>query len=111
MALAAGLLRHLVRIEEPVQVQDSETGEITTTWALVATVYAEVVPSSAREFFAAHAEQAEQGGRMRIRARTDMDPTMRIIHRGLAYQILGILEDPISGKEYQTLPVSQGVRV
>jgi SPP1 family predicted phage head-tail adaptor len=94
-----------------VQEQDSETGAITVTWETIAQVYAEYVAQSAREFFAAHAQQAEQGGRFTIRARTDVDATMRIIHRSKAYQILGVLEDPVSGKEYQTLPVSQGVRV
>lgn len=74
-------------------------------------VYAQIVPSSAREFIAANAQQSEVRGRIVIRSRSDIDATMRIIHRGMAYQILGVLPDPVNGLEYMTLPVSQGVRV
>lgn len=111
MALAAGDLRHLVRIEKPQSYQNQQTGERCTRWVLVAQVYAQIVPSSAREFNAARAEQSEVTGRIVIRFRADVDATMRIVHRGVAYQIQGVLPDPVSGLEYLTLPVSKGVRV
>lgn len=111
MALAAGKLRHLVQIQRPYAYQDPETGELIRCWRLVAKVYAEIVPQSAREFMAAAAEQSEVRGRITIRRRDDVDATMRIVHRGLAYQILGVLADPVSGLEYLTLPVTEGVRV
>lgn len=91
--------------------QDPVTGEMRVIWRDVAKLWAEIVPMSAREFVAASAEQSEVRGRIVIRRRSDIDATMRIIHRGMAYQILGVLADPVSGLEYQTLPVSEGVRV
>lgn len=111
MALAAGDLRHLVQIQKPQSYQDQSTGEPRTRWKMVVQVYAQIVPASAREFIAANATQSEVNGRIVIRARSDVDATMRVVHKGKAYQILGVLADPVSGMEYQTLPVSAGVRV
>lgn len=111
MSLKAGRLRHWVDIEKPVTTQDPVTGEKLVTWTRIASTYAEVVPNSVREFIAAAAEQSLVAARITIRHRTDIDATMRIIHRGLAYQVLGVLADPDSGLEYITLPVSEGVRV
>lgn len=111
MALAAGELRHFVRIEKPKSYQDPITGELCSKWEMVAQVYAQIVPNSAREFIAAKATQSEVSGRIVIRHRSDVDATMRVVHRGVAYQVLGVLADPVSGLEYMTLPVSAGVRV
>lgn len=111
MALAAGDLRHFVKLEKPLTTQNPATGEMRTTWRLVAQVYAAMEPLSAREFIAAGANQSEVAGKARIRFRRDVDATMRIVHRGDAYQIIGVLPDLLSGLEYLTLPLSKGVRV
>lgn len=111
MALAAGDLRHFVRIEKKRQEQDSQTGALKERWVMVAQVYAQIVPSSVREFVASGAQQSEVSGRIVIRYRSDVDATMRIVHKCVAYQILGVLADPVSGVECLTLPVSKGVRV
>lgn len=110
MALAAGKLRHRVELQDRVTTQNPNTGEMETAWQTVARVWAEITPLSAREFIAAGAEQSEVRARFTIRRR-DVSASMRILHRGLAYDILGVLPDPESGLEYITLPVSEGVRV
>ena len=111
MALSAGRLRHRVEIQFPATTQNPTTGEMTVSWQTLAFVWAAVEPASAKEFMAASAEQSEVGGKVIIRRRADVDATMRIIHRDMAYQILGVLSDPVSGLEYLTLPVAQGVRI
>lgn len=111
MAQAAGKLRHKVELQEQQVEQDPVTGEMLTTWVTIARPWAEIVPLSAREFIAASAEQSEVRARITIRRRADVNASMRIVHRGLAYNILGVLADPVSGLEYQTLPVSEGVRI
>lgn len=111
MAQAAGKLNHKVQLQQKVETQDATTGEIIVTWTTIAEPWAEVVPLSAREFIAAQSEQSEVGGRIVIRYRANIDASMRILHRGMAYNILGVMSDPVSGLEYLTLPVSQGVRV
>lgn len=107
--MRAGKLRHRVTIQQPGQTQDPATGEPTTDWQDVATVWASVEPLSAREFIAAQAGQSEISARIKIRYREGIDATMRILHRGKAYNIEGVLADPQSGRHYLTLPVSEGV--
>ena len=58
---------------------------------------------------AAQAAQSQVTARVVIRHREGIDATMRVMHRGLAHDIQGVLADPVSGREYLTLPVSQGV--
>jgi SPP1 family predicted phage head-tail adaptor len=111
MALAAGKLKHFVELQRPKTTQNATTGEMVTSWVKVANFYAEIVPQSVSDFIAAAANQSEVRGRMTIRRRSDIDATMRVVHRGLAYQIVGVLPDMESGLEYQSLPVSEGVRV
>lgn len=107
--MQAGKLRHRVTIQEPVMVQNSETGAVNKTWLDVATVWAEVSPLSAREFIAAQASQGEITTRITIRYRSGITRQHRIIFRGDIYNIEGVLPDPKSGREYLTLPCSEGV--
>lgn len=110
-AVAAGLLRHKVQLQAPQIAQDPDTGEMVKTWVTIAEPWAQIVPSSAREFIAASAEQSEVRGRIVIRYRGDVDASMRIVYRGKWYAILGVLEDAESGLEHLTLPVAEGVRL
>ena len=45
--MKAGALRHRVTILRPVQATSATSGEVTTTWEEVATVFAQVKPRSA----------------------------------------------------------------
>jgi len=107
--VAAGVLRHLVQLQTPVQLQDPITGAMVDTWANVAKIWAEIVPSSAREFVAAGAEQSEVRGRATIRYRTDVNAKMRIVYRNKTYAILGVLPDAKSLKGHITLMIGEGV--
>ncbi len=116
--LNAGRLRHRIRIEHLVNMEDSagevqnESGELEQEWVTLAEVWAAIDPLSAKEFVAAQSEQSKVVARITIRYRTDLDASMRIYHaaKGLYYNIEGILSDKDSGLEYLTLPVSEGVR-
>lgn len=109
--VGAGSLRHQVVIQKPKVTQNPQTGGMGKTWEPVATVWADVTPMSAREFIAASAEQSEVRGRMTIRYRDDVDATMRVVHRGRYYAILGVLPDAESGREHLTLMTAEGVRL
>lgn len=111
MSLAAGRLRHQVELQEQMQTQDAQTGEVLVAWQTIARPWAAIEPLSARDFIAAQAQQSEVRARITIRRRTDINASMRIVHRGLVYRILGVLNDPESGFEFQTLPVAEGVRL
>jgi SPP1 family predicted phage head-tail adaptor len=110
--LNSGTLRHRIEIQEPVEVQDSDTGDITEEWVTVDgcdSVPAEIAPLSAREFLAASAIQSKVVARIMIRYRAGLTAKMRILHRGTIYNIEGVLADADSGLEYLNIPVSQGV--
>lgn len=109
MSLAAGKLRHRVRIEEQVHVSDEETGAVSTEWRFVAVVWAAIEPLSAREFVAAATTQSGITARITIRYRPGMRASMRILHGESIYNIAGVLPDLESGREYLTLPCSAGV--
>ncbi|GAA3721146.1 phage head closure protein [Oceanisphaera sediminis] len=106
--MRSGKLRHRITIERPGQTQDPDTGEILPDWTPVATVWASVEPLSAREFIAADAGQSKISAKVVMRYRSGIDATMRLLHRGQAYNIHAPLPDPESGRHYLTLPVSMG---
>jgi SPP1 family predicted phage head-tail adaptor len=107
MTLAAGKLRHRVRIEEIVTDQDSN-GDIVQTWQTYAdNVAAAVEPLSARELVQAQAMQSEVSARITIRWLSGVKATMRIVYGSAIYRIHGALGDRDSGREYLTLPVSE----
>ena len=67
-----------------------------------------------REFLQSQAVQSEVTTRITIRRRSDITAAWRAVHMvngvlGKIYNITGILADPVSGLEYQTLPCSDGV--
>lgn len=107
--MQAGKLRHRIIIQEPVNSQDSETGALATAWQDIATIWADVYPLSAREFAAAQAEQGEITTRITIRFRKNISRKNRIMYDGKIFNIEGVLPDPDSGREYLTLPCSEGV--
>lgn len=110
--LDSGSLRHRIEIQEPVEVQDSDTGDVTFDWDTAdgcESVPASIEPLSAREFIASAATQSKVVARIMIRYRSGITAKMRCLHRGKIYNIEGVLADPDSGLEWLTLPVSEGV--
>jgi len=108
-AVGSGQLRHRVSLQAQVQTQDPDTGEVLVSWQTIAQPWAEIMPMSAREFVAAAANQSEVRGRITIRYRATVKAAMRILHRGMIYNIFGVMPDPDSGIEHQTLMVGEGV--
>ena len=108
--LNAGRLRHRIRIEQPTLSQNPTTGAITEAWATVATVFAAIEPLSAREFIAAQSTQAQIAARIVIRYRSGLTPDMRLIDEGTGaiYNPAGFLADPVTGRDYLTIPCSVG---
>ena len=110
-AVGSGDLRHKVQLQSKTITQDGHTGEMVASWATVANVWAQIVPLSGREFLASSAEQSEVTGRIVIRYRDDVDPTMRFVYRGKWYAIKAVLPDAESGLEHLTCMVGEGVRL
>jgi len=107
-----GRLRHRIAIERKISTRSATTGELTETWELVDEVWAQISPLSARDFIAAQAVQSEMTGRILLRWRNDLLPTMRVraLDTGVIYRIHGEpMPDNRSGREWLTLLVSTGV--
>lgn len=116
MSIAAGKLRHRIAIQEYRYVsQDSVTGEEKREWTTVHECWAEIAPLSARDMIAAQAAQSKVTARITIRHFDGIDASMRVVHtkrgRDVIYEVDGVLADPVSGVEYQTLVVAEGVSV
>lgn len=107
--MQAGKLRHRIMLQHKVSVQDQLTGAVNPEWRDLKKVWADVVPLSAREFIAAQATQAEITTRITIRYRAGLTNANRIVFRDRIYNIEGVLPDAVSGREYLTLPCSEGV--
>lgn len=107
--MRAGILRHRVDIQNLQVMQDAETGETMRTWKTVwPAVPASVEPLSAREFIAAQATQSQIVARVVIRWRDGLDASMRILHGEKIYNPAGFLADKNSGRDYLTIPCTEG---
>ncbi len=87
--IKAGDLRQWVTLIRP----DTTLGEHnrrSTTWTDVATVPAAKSDVSGREFFQAHAVNAEDIVTFTIRWRDDIDTTWRVRHGGATYGVLEV---------------------
>lgn len=109
--MRAGPLRHKVVIQMPVKTQDPLTGEVTISWSDISEspIWARYEPLSAREFVASQSIQSRVTARFTIRYRPGILATMRILFDSMVFNIEGVLPDNKSGREYITLPVSEGV--
>lgn len=103
-------LPHVIELQQPDRVQDPITGEITTRWVTYrAAVAAKVTPLSGRELIAAQAEYAQMVARIQINYDANVTPAMRALFRGKIYVLHGALPDNVTGLQWLTLPVSEGV--
>ncbi len=98
----AGGLRHRITIQEKVDGVDAWGGP-TTTWPDYVTVWGEVVYMAGNEYWAARQANSEVQGRVRIRYRDDIVPTMRVIHNGKTLEILSVVPYDSHKKELHLL--------
>lgn len=90
MITASGLDRILI-IERESTVQDAY-GTPTSTWTTVATVRAQRVDMSAKDFLRADGEGSEALAVFRIRWRPDLTVEDRVTTDGRTFDIIGIIE-------------------
>lgn len=87
--IKAGDLRHMITLKKPVTTTGDHKRR-TTDYQDVATVPAGKSDVSGREFFQAHAAQAEDIVTFKIRWRDDVDATWRVAHGADTYGILEV---------------------
>jgi SPP1 family predicted phage head-tail adaptor len=81
-----------IRIEQKSVTRDASIGSEIVSWALVATVWAKYEPLRGQEFFSARQNQAATMARFRMHYRADLSKEMRIVFRGLYYEIDSVID-------------------
>lgn len=99
--LAAGKLVYKIRIEAPSAERDS-FGQPVVGWTTVADTWADIRFGSGAEAIKAGAEISVTRASIRIRARSDITPAMRIVQGGTVYQLKAV-PPGIPGRDYMDL--------
>lgn len=103
-------LRHRITIESLTIIRDV-IGGVQEVWTPVhASVPADIVPLSGREFIAAQSTQSLVTTRITIRYQPGILPAMRLVHGTDTYNIEAVLPDP-SLRRHLTLMCSTGPQV
>lgn len=89
--MEAGKLRHVVNIQADQGIQN-DVGEHIPSWVTTITTRAAVEPIAGREFFDAQQRQAEITHRVRLRYRTGIEPTMRLLYRSRVLMIEAVID-------------------
>lgn len=105
--LKSGDLDQRVTLQSRSVVKDA-MGQDTITWVPEATVWAQVQAVRGREFFAAAQVQQEQTIKVRIRWRTGVSPTWRLVWQGRNHDITGII--PVGRNDMLEIMCLQGVK-
>jgi SPP1 family predicted phage head-tail adaptor len=96
--MRAGQLRHRITIEQPTQAKNS-IGEVVLTWSTFSTVWAAIEPAAGSTYYAANQLDARVDGRVRIRYRSDLLPTMRIKFGDRIFIIVSIIQPQENHRE------------
>jgi SPP1 family predicted phage head-tail adaptor len=92
MPLNPGRLDRRITLQSSAATRDGAGGNV-LTWSEVATVWAQEVSTTGREFRAAGALRAETTIAFRIRYLNTAAPAMRISYNGKLYDILSVVEE------------------
>lgn len=100
--MRAGQLRQRITIKELTTTTD-EYGQPLDTWTDVATTWTAIEPLQGREYFAADQVNAEVSTRIRIRYRTGIDRTMKIVYGSAEFEILDVINPKFANVELQLM--------
>ena len=84
-----GKLRHLVSIQHHTKSRN-EYGEVVESWSEFVKAWAEIKPIKSNEYFATFKEHAEVTHRIIIRYIDRLTFSMRILHNGRTFDIVGL---------------------
>lgn len=90
--MRSGQLNSIVRIQRPAATQDA-AGQPTTGWTDVTTVWANVLHPNGAETIKAGKDVSIVQTSVRIRRRSGIDASMRVLHGTAAYTIRAVLPD------------------
>lgn len=100
--MRAGRLRHRVVIQILTKAKNS-MGEWYETWATWATVWASIEPNSGKNYFEGMQANSEVQGKIVIRYRTGVEPTMRVKYGNRYFNIISIVHPQERRKELHVM--------
>jgi len=103
--MRAGRLRHRVSIKvETLDYLNLDTyGQPTKTWTDVCTIWAAIEPLQGQEYHAAMRDNAEVKTRIRIRYRSDINRTMKVVYGSTEFEILDTINPKFANVELQLM--------
>jgi len=105
--MKAGQLKHRIVIEQQTQTKNA-IDEIILTWSTFCTVWAAIEPATGQTYYAANQLESKVDGRVRIRYRDDIEPTMRIKFGDRILNIVSIVHPQENRRELH-LMYSEGL--
>lgn len=94
--MKVGKMRYRVTLQKPSEGTD-EFANPKDEWVDVSTIWADIVPVSGREYFAAQQNMSETQYKIYIRFLEGITPKMRMMAGNKSYEILTVLGDKRSG--------------
>ena len=94
--MKVGKMRYRVTLQKPSEDTD-EFANPKDEWVDVSTIWADIVPVSGREYFAAQQNMSETQYKIYIRFLDGITPKMRMMAGNKFYEILTVLGDKQSG--------------
>ncbi|MDT7836458.1 phage head closure protein [Aquabacterium sp. OR-4] len=107
--VSAADLTEQITLQAPAAGIDSH-GQGSTSWQVIATLWAKCEPLRGRDFFAAAAAGASVSVRFAIRYRPDVLSATRVLWRGVAYDVAGAPIDVDGRRHTLELMCESGVR-
>lgn len=92
--MKAGSLNKRVTIQQPGTTQD-EIGQPVAGWVDVATVWANIRNRTGSEAMRSDSETSVVQASIRLRYRTDVDASMRVVYGARVYKIVAVLPDDV----------------
>lgn len=105
--MSIGKLRHRAELQQKVQTPDG-SGGYDTQWVEVRTIWAEIKPVSAVQTFEFMRSDTIVTHEIRVRYADDIGTDKRLVHRGRAFRIKGVL-NPDERNRWLDLMVEEGV--
>lgn len=94
--MRAGKLKHRVTIQMPARVRDA-AGQPAIGWTDFAKVWANVQYLNGRQFLTSNGEANSATASIRLRYRTDLNATMRVLYGSTIFDIVAVLPDEDGG--------------
>lgn len=94
--MRTGKMRYRIMLQKQTEASD-EYGNIRDVWEDICSVWADIVPVSGREYFAAEQNISETQFKIYIRYLDGITAKMRIVEGWHIYEIMAVLGDKRSG--------------